>query len=320
MNIFVTGGNGFVGRSLCSELSSLGNTVHASFRSHHTYLFRDVERIHPYIVGDISDESSWNIDFTNIDCVIHCAARAHVLGMSTTESLSIFRKINVEYTRFLVQKAISAGVRRFIYVSSIGVNGVYTNNSSFFRHDDKPAPIESYAVSKHEAENLLRYASEGSNLEYVIVRPPLIYGPGAKGNFARLLRLVESGIPLPFGAIDNKRSFVGLTNLIDLLILCTVHPNAAGQTLLLSDYEDLSTSDLLESIARSMGLRPHIVSVPLPLLRLLGYVIGKRRDVERLLGSLRVDDSYTRNLLNWSPVVSVEFEIKRMVDFYLGRI
>jgi nucleoside-diphosphate-sugar epimerase len=221
--------------------------------------------------------------------------------------------VNVEGTLKLARHAADAGVKRFLFISSIGVNGTFTYRSRRFARDDVPFPTENYAVSKWEAEQGLWEIASQTGMEVVVVRSPLVYGPGVKGNFARLLDLVRSGVPLPLASVNNRRSFIGLDNLADLLIRCVDHPRAAGQTLLASDGQDLSTPELLRMIAKAMGRSARLFPVPVSLLRLAGRVLGRLNEVDRLVGSLQVDSSATRELLGWTNPVSVEEGIKRMV-------
>ena len=251
---------------------------------------------------------------SGVTCVLHCAARAHVTRETQGDPLATYRLMNTAATRRLASLAVQAGAKRFLFLSSIGVNGVFTSASQRFNRCDEPNPLEGYAISKWEAEQALWEISAKSGLEVVVVRPPLVYGPGVKGNLARLLKLARLGLPLPLGAVQNKRSLVGLDNLVDLLIRCVDHPAAAGQTFLVSDGEDLSTPDLLRHMAAAMGRSARLFPVPVSLLRLAGSALGKRGEIDRLVGSLQIDSSHTRQVLGWTPPVSVEEGIRRMVQ------
>jgi nucleoside-diphosphate-sugar epimerase len=222
--------------------------------------------------------------------------------------------VNVDGSRRLAEQAAAAGVRRLVYLSSIKVNGEQTVLRAPFLCSDTPAPQDAYGVSKWEAEQALWEVSAKTGLEVVVVRPPLVYGPGVKGNLARLLKLVRLGLPLPFSAVQNKRSLIGLDDLVDLLIRCVDHPAAAGQTFLVSDGEDLSTPDLLRHMAAAMNRSPRLFPVPVSLVRLAGSALGKRAEIDRLVGSLQIDSSHTRQVLGWIPPVSVEEGIRRMVQ------
>jgi nucleoside-diphosphate-sugar epimerase len=285
--IAVTGATGFIGSALVAKLAARQFDVHRVLRS--------------------------SVEIAGAHCVIHCAARAHIMRDEALDPLTEYRLVNVQGTLNFARQAAGAGVRRFVFISSIGVNGTFTHGSRRFARDEVSAPTEDYAISKWEAEQGLWEIASQTGMEVVVVRPPLVYGPGVKGNFARLLDLVRSGVPLPLAAVNNRRSFIGLDNLVDLLIRCVDHPKAAGQTLLVSDGQDLSTPELLRMIANAMGRPARLFPVPLPLLRLAGRALGRLNEVDRLVGSLQVDSSATRELLGWTPPVSVEEGIKRMV-------
>jgi nucleoside-diphosphate-sugar epimerase len=229
------------------------------------------------------------------------------------DPMAAFRQVNVAGTRRLAEAAATMGVRRLVYLSSIKVNGDSTLASAMFSHDDMPAPEDPYGVSKWEAEVALQEVATDFSLEIVIVRPPLVYGPGVKANFLRLVRLVRNGVPLPLGSVKNKRSLVSLDNLVDLLIRCTEHPAAAGQTLLASDGQDLSTPELIRGLAAAMGRSARLLPVPPAMLRLGGRLTGRMDEVERLIGSLQVDIEHTCQTLNWTPPVPVAEGLRRAV-------
>jgi nucleoside-diphosphate-sugar epimerase len=220
----------------------------------------------------------------------------------------------VDGSKKLAEQAAKIGVRRLIFLSSIGVNGLSTNNLNFFSNMDMPMPIGNYAFSKYEAEKELMKIAKKTKLEVVIIRPPLVYGKLAPGNIKRIIKIINLGIPLPFGKIKNSRSFIGIDNLIDLLIRCIDHPEASGKIFLASDGEDLSTPELIKLIASSMGRKANLFPFPIFMLKLLGSVFGRREEVNRLIGSLRIDNSYTKETLNWIPPINVEEGIKRMVQ------
>jgi nucleoside-diphosphate-sugar epimerase len=267
--------------------------------------------------------------------VIHCAARTHVMRDEALDPLTEYRRGNVHGTLNLARQAAAKGVKRFLFLSSVKVSGERTDGLPWpfgprndgtmssreaarplgdpFTVNDEPRPEDAYGLSKWEAERGLWEIASQTGMEVLVVRPPLVYGPGVKGNFARLLDLVRSGVPLPLAAVNNRRSFIGLDNLVDLLIRCVDHPKAAGQTLLVSDGQDLSTPELLGMIANAMGRPARLFPVPVPLLRLAGQALGRLNEVDRLVGSLQVDSSATRQLLGWTPPVSVEEGVRRMV-------
>lgn len=312
--IAVTGASGFVGQALCSNLLSRGALVRP--------LVRTISAPSPgaemVAVGDIGAETDWSAALAGVDCVIHCAARAHVLQERAVNPLAAFRVVNVAGTRRLAEQAATMGVRRLIFLSSIGVLGVNTNGRKPFSIADRPAPQENYGISKWEGEETLWQVAAHSSLEVVVVRPPLVYGPGVQANFLRLLQLVKCGLPLPLGAVDNLRSLVSLDNLVDLLIRCVDHPAAAKHAFLVSDDHDISTPELIRNLAELMGRRARLLPGSPRLLRLGGRLLGRLAEIERLIGSLQVDVRYTRERLQWIPPMSVEEGLYRTVRSFLG--
>jgi len=310
--ILVTGALGFIGQSLCKTLSKSGKSVRGIVRSQNSFSKNpDIEYVS---VGDIVHKKDWKNMLVDIDCIIHCAGRAHIMSETKSDTLKIYRSVNVDVTKRLAEQAAAAGVRRLIFLSSIGVLGLDTNNRKSFLQSDEINPIENYAISKYEAEQALLQISDKTAIETIIIRSPLVYGPSAPGNLARLIKLVSSNIPLPFSRINNKRSMVGIDNLVDLLIRCIDHPDSAGKTFLISDGEDLSTPDLINHIASSMGHKAYLFPVPMFLLKFVSRILGKQREIDRLVGSLKIDSNYTRETLNWMPPVSVTEGIRRMVQ------
>lgn len=257
-------------------------------------------------IDGLSVAQSWGEALQGVEVVIHCAARVHVMDEQAADPLAEFRAVNVEATRHLAQQAAAAGVTRFVFVSSIKVNGEETAAGRPFTADATPRPQDAYGQSKLEAEQALFAIAAQTGLEVVVVRPPLVYGPGVKANFASLMRALQRRLPLPFGAIDNRRSLVARDNLVDLLLCCARHPAAAGQVFLVSDGEDLSTAQLCRGLSQALGVRPRLLPVPPALLRLLGRLTGRSQQVQRLLGSLQVDISATCRRLDWRPPVRVE--------------
>jgi len=313
MTTLVTGANGFVGRALCRRLADSGAAVRAGSRVAHAA----DSGVDSVVTGDLSGQTDWTSVLEGIDTVVHLAARVHVMREHSRDPLALFRQVNVVGTRQLAQQAVEAGVRRFVYVSSIKVNGEGTHEGPF-SEADQPDPQDAYALSKWETEQVLRQLEAEAGIEVVVVRPPLVYGPGVKGNFFSLLRAVRIGVPLPFGRCQNRRSLVGLDNLVDLLVQCTVQPAAAGETFLVSDGEDLSTPELLRRIAAALGRPARLLPIPPGWLRSAARLLGQDRMYDRLCESLQIDIGKARQVLGWSPVQSVDAELARTASWYLG--
>jgi len=307
--ILVTGATGFIGQALVNQLCMQPeHRVVAVVRDRSDALPRDVKL---KFVEDITQQPDWSSALEGVDVVVHLAARAHVAQDNSADSLSSFRRINVDATSNLAQQAAKAGVKRFIFMSSIGVNGNLSREP--FIEEDVPEPVEYYALSKYEAEQALRQISNDSGMEIVILRPPLVYGPNAHGNFGKLVRAIEKGIPLPLGATNNKRSLVALDNLVDFIITCVDHPKAGNEVFLVSDGEDLSTTELIKSIARAVGKSPRLIPVPVGLMRFAARFLGRQAVADRLFGSLQVDSTKARELLGWQPVVTMDEQLRKMV-------
>lgn len=297
MKILVTGANGFVGAALCKDLVERGFETRGAVRRETAVLPAGVEKI---TVGDINADTAWAHALHQIDCVIHLAARVHVMKDTSMDPLSEFRKVNVAGTAKLARDAARYGVKRLVYVSSIKVNGEATFDRPF-SESDEPQPIDPYGISKWEAEEALHGISKETGLEIAIVRPPLVYGPMVGGNFLRMLSWIDKEIPLPLGSIKNSRSMIYVGNFADALILCASHPKAAGETFLVADAEPVSTSQLIRTLSDKMGRKTRIFPFPAFLLNLLGKFLGKSAEIERLTGSLAVDTTRIRTKLGWSP-------------------
>jgi nucleoside-diphosphate-sugar epimerase len=306
----VTGANGFVGKALCAELTNRGYPVRAIVRTDSS---TDLEGCQIIRVPGIDGTTDWQDSFQGISTIIHLAARVHVMRDDALDPLEEFRKTNVAGTVSIARAAVASGVRRLVYVSSVKVNGERTGLDDSFTEDDIPCPQDPYGVSKWEAEqSLCRIAAE-TGLEVVIVRSPLVYGPNVKGNFAQMLRVIEKGIPLPLGSIQNSRSLVYLGNLVDALINCATHSNAVGQTYLVSDGEDVSTPELLRQLGMAIGHPARLIACPVKLLELGGRLLRVSAQMERLLGSLRVDSAKIRRELNWIPPYSLQQGLSAMI-------
>lgn len=255
-------------------------------------------------------------ELRGIDVIVHCAARVHVMNEKGADGLAAFRKINVEGTVRLARRAAECGVKRFIFISSIKVNGEGTPRNKTFKATDLPAPVDAYGISKREAEYALRQVCEETGMELVVIRPPLVYGPGVKANFLSMVRWLDRGIPLPLGAIDNRRSLVAIGNLTDLVLTCIDHPAAAGEIFLVSDGEDLSTTQLLRRTALALGKSARLLPVPAGLLQAAASMVGKSGIAERLCGNLQVDIQRTCELLGWRPPINTEKALRQTVEHY----
>jgi len=307
--ISITGATGFVGRALVAQLVALGRfEVLALTRQLPS---NKVEGAEYLLVGGISSQAQWLGALDGVHTVVHAAARVHVMHDTEADPLTAFRAVNVEGTLNLARQAAVAGVKRFVFISSIGVNGAKTQLGNPFIEADLPNPHNAYALSKWEAEQgLLRVANE-TGMEVVIIRPPLVYGLGAPGNFGSLMRAVQHGWPLPLGAVHNQRSLVALDNLVDFIVTCISHPQAANQTFLVSDGQDLSTTELVRGMAHAAGVPVRLLPVPVWALQAGATLLGKGDAVQRLCGNLQVDISKARSLLGWVPPVSVDEGLRR---------
>jgi nucleoside-diphosphate-sugar epimerase len=268
------------------------------------------------LVGEINGATDWGGVLRDVDIVIHLAARVHVMHDVASDPLEEFRRVNVAGTERLARSAVASGVKRLVYVSSIKVNGEATNGATKFSEVDSPCPQDPYGVSKYEAEQALHRISEETGLEVVIVRPPLVYGAGVKGNFIQMLKVLAKGVPLPLASVHNRRSLVYVENLADALIACAIHPAAAGQTYLVSDGEDISTSQLLRSLGDALGAPARLIPCPPTLLNLAGRLTGRTAQVERLLGSLQVDSGKIRRQLDWTPPYTLQQGLQTTAEWY----
>ena len=318
MKILITGANGFVGLPLSQYLITAGHQVIGAVR------FQDsVGIVNPHIqlkaIGDIDEITDWQECLSGVECVIHLANRVHVMDEQSSDPLALYRKVNAEGTLHLARQAGAAGVKRFIFVSSIKVNGESTLPGQALTPKDQHIPVDPYGLSKYEAELGLKLIAEKTGLEVVVIRPPLIYGPGVKANFLKMMQWVEKGIPLPLGAIQNQRSMLGLDNLINFIELCLTHPDAAGQTFLVSDDHDVSTTELLKEIAAAMHRPSRLISAPQSFIEKLLLLLGQRHISERLCGSLQIDISLAKTRLSWKPPHTFRDQLSKTALDYLSR-
>jgi nucleoside-diphosphate-sugar epimerase len=273
---------------------------------------------HPLVeVGDLETNTNWSEALIGVSSVVHTAAHVHVMKDRSVDPLAEFRRVNVASTLNLAQQAAAAGVKRFVFISSIKVNGELTQIGQPFTEKDRTAPVDAYGISKFEAEVGLRRIAKETGMEVVIIRPVLVYGPGVKGNFLFMMRWLYRGIPLPFGAINNARSFVALDNLVDLIITCLHHPAAANHTFLVSDGQDISTTQLLQYTSSAMGVSSRLIPVPALMIQAAAQLLGKGEVAQRLCSNLQVDISQTRQLLGWVPPISVKEGLRRAVKGYV---
>ncbi|WP_313516903.1 SDR family oxidoreductase [Pseudomonas sp.] len=317
MRILLTGATGFIGGGLLERMSAeVGVETVAVVRDSSVGLPKHAAT---FRVGEIGADTDWRGALERIDAVVHCAARVHVMRDTSSDPLAEFRQVNVNGTLNLAEQAARTGVRRFIFISSVKVNGEGTESGRPYLADCLPAPLDPYGISKMEAEQGLRALASATGMEVVIIRPVLVYGPGVKANFRSMMSWLSKGVPLPLGAIHNSRSLVALDNLVDLIVTCIDHPSAANQTFLVSDAEDLSTTELLQRMGRALGKPARLLPVPAPLLRVGAALLGKGAVAQRLCGSLHVDISKTRELLGWTPPVSVDEALRRTAEHYLAQ-
>lgn len=312
MTVAITGATGFVGSALSTKLTALGAKVIPAVRNA-TGLPDEI------VTGDLGVSLNCQSALSVCDAVVHLAARVHVMHDDIADPLKEYRKVNVDGTLRLAREAAAAGVQRFVFISSIKVNGESTLPRSPFTANQTPAPSDLYGVSKWEAEQRLLALATEKGMEVVIIRPVLVYGPDVKANFLNMMKWLYKGIPLPFGAIHNKRSMVALDNLVDLIVTCIDHPKAANQTFLVSDDDDLSTTDLLRRMGRALGRQAYLMPIPSWMLVMAAAMLGKRAIAQRLCGSLQVDIGKTRELLGWRPPVCVDDGLHQTAEHFLAQ-
>lgn len=311
--VLITGANGFVGQALCPHLIDAKFTVRKALRRK----LNHQEQEDCQIVGDIDANTDWAQALDGIDSVVHLAARAHVMNEFVSDPLSEYRKVNVAGTANLAQQAARAKVRRFIFVSSIKVNGEKTEDRRF-TESDEAAPQDAYGISKWEAEQSLLQIAKETGLEVVILRPPLIYGPAVKANFYQLINTIYRGLPLPLGKVRNQRSLLYVRTFADAIKACLTHPNASGKTFLVSDEKSLSTPDLITKLAGFLQCSPRLLNVPLAWMKIGGTMLGKAAVIDKLTSSLVIDDSKIRQELNWSSPYTIELGMQKTAEWFLA--
>lgn len=312
--ILLTGSTGFVGNAILKYLVSVRFPVRTYGRSSNLIYSND----HCHVTGNICSETNYSSALQGINVVIHCAAQTHIMNTRVINAAEIYHDINVEGTLNLAKQAVKAGVKRFIFVSSIKVNGESSKLSVPFKSSDIPRPLDDYGVSKSDAEIELIALANSTGLELVVIRPTLVYGPGVKANFAALMKLASKGIPLPFGCItQNKRSLVSVTNLVDLIITCIDHPKAANQVFLVSDDHDVSTSEMVREMAIALDKPTWQLPVPVWCYKLAGKLFNKADVVDRLIGSLQVDITHTKETLGWEPPQTLQEGFKQTAQALL---
>ena len=304
--MLLTGATGFIGKALVAELIQQNFNVSIAVRQK-TNLFSD--KVKQFVVGDFESNPDFSTSLAEIDCVIHLAGRAHVIDKAKASVLDEFRNINTKLTLNLAKQAEAAGVKRIVFLSSIGVNG--NQNNQPFLEIDNPNPQESYAISKYEAEKGLLKIAKNSSLEVVIIRPPLVYGDNAPGNFGRLIQWAGAKImlPLPLGAVNNARTLIAIDNLVSFIITCTLHSKSANEIFLISDDDNLSTTQLLKKIAKAFNKKALLLPVPVSWMLFVAKLLGKEADAVRLFSSLTVDSSKARDLLDWHPVTTMDEQL-----------
>jgi UDP-glucose 4-epimerase len=316
--LVLTGAAGFVGKALLTELRNENWIVNAVVRSKMSELYDSGISI--FEVGDFSQLQDWSNILKGVDVVIHLAARVHEMNDKSSDPMADFRKINVQCTLNLARQAAKSGVKRFIYLSTIKVNGESTKKGRPFFADDVPCPSDPYAISKYEAELGLQEIASKMDFDLVIIRAPLVYGPGVKANFLTMMNWLSLPIPLPLGAFKNSRSFIALDNLVDFIVKSITHPLAANQIFLVSDGENLSTPDLLYRLGYSLGRSPKLIAVPISWIEFFASLFGKKDFIRRLSDSLEVDIAKTHKLLGWKPPISVDEGLRRVGDDFLSKV
>lgn len=316
MTVLITGANGFIGQALCKRLMADGYQVRGAVRSV-AQMKAMSSRVEWVQVGNIWSETNWSKVLSGINGIVHLAARVHVIRENTASPDVTVGEVNVRGTACLAQQAIEAGVKRFVYLSSVKVHG--EGRAKAYNEKDDPSPMDPYAISKWEAEKILCEVAKETGMEVVIIRSPLVYGPQVKANFLRLMELVDLNIPLPLASINNRRSLIYIGNLVDAIITCMQNPTASGQTYFVSDSDDVSTPELIRRMAYALEKPVRLFPFPLFMLKMAGRFSGKRVEIDRLLGSLMVDSSKIHRELDWQPPFSMEQGLRETTKWYKKR-
>lgn len=314
MKICITGANGFIGSALCNYLSNQGHDVIGLVSSKKR---TNKKKIKFFKVDFFKKNLNLSRILFKVECIIHCAAKAHDFNKNKKKLLKEIKKNNINLTQILAFQAKKNKVKKFIFISSIGVNGSFTMDKQIFKYNDKPNPSDSYSISKWNSEKFLKNSFYNTQTKLIIIRPPLVYGPGVKGNLLRLMKLLNLGIPLPFGSIYKQRSFVGLSNLLDFISVSMKHPKAPNKTLLVSDSDDLTITEFIKKLSNSMNIKIFLIPVPIFLLTLFGFLFFKNKEIKKLTTSLRVNSDFSFKNLCWRPKFSVNYEINKMTKWYL---
>tara|TARA_B100000902_G_C27228425_1_gene873480 strand:- start:99 stop:1061 length:963 start_codon:yes stop_codon:yes gene_type:complete len=317
MQCLVTGGSGFIGSAIANKLQISGHKVTSIIKKIDDNKIVKNQQFNFIELENIDKDTDWKKKLINIDCIVHCAAKTHYNHSSNDQQFRNYESLNYHSTINLAYQASKCGVKRFIYMSSIGVNGNFTKNEKKFSIFDSPNPSDNYATSKLIIEKKLQEISKNNELEIVIVRAPLVYGPSSKGNIIKFIKLIDSGIPLPLGSINNSKSFLSIDNLVDFLCLCVTHPSAANEIFLVSDDDDISLQDLILKITKYLDKNIFIFPFPIKFLYLSSKLINKSNTFEKLVNSLQIDINYTKSKLNWKPKYNFDESLKKTIEWYL---